>query len=49
MADAANNLKLSKLISNIYKGDLKPLEEEVNFGNKTIFGTLHWRAEASIV
>jgi len=46
LANAADDLKLSKLISNVYKGDSKPLEEEVNPGNKTMLGTLHWRARA---
>jgi hypothetical protein len=47
LASPADELKLSKLLSDAYKGDSKPLAEEIQFGNETLLGTLLWRTRAS--
>lgn len=47
LADPSDELKLSRLLSESFKGDSKPLEEEMQFGNQSLLGTLHWRIRAS--
>ena len=47
LANPADDLKLSKSLTDTYKGDSKPLEEEVDLGENTVLGTLHWRTKAS--
>ena len=42
LANPPDNLKLFKFLSDTYKGDFKPLEEEVDLGENTVLGTLHW-------
>lgn len=43
LANPADDLKLSHAISDMYKGDSKPLEEEVDLGSESVLETLHWR------
>jgi hypothetical protein len=43
LANPTDDLKLSLSISNTYKGDSKPLEEEIDLGSDSVLGTLHWR------
>lgn len=47
LANPADNLRLSKLLSDSYKGDSKPQEEEVDLGDQSVLGTLHWRTKVS--
>lgn len=37
----ADELQLTRLLSDSFKGDSKPLEEELQFGDDTLLGTLH--------
>jgi hypothetical protein len=47
LANPADDLRLSKLLSDSYKGDSKPQEEEVDLGDQSVLGTLHWRTKVS--
>jgi hypothetical protein len=47
LADPTDDLRLSKLISDTFKGNSKPSEEEISLGSKSLLGTLHWRNQAT--
>jgi hypothetical protein len=47
LADKADDLALSRQVLAAFRGDSKPLEEEVELGGTTMRGTLHWRIEPS--
>ena len=47
LANSADELQLTRLLSDSFKGDSKPLEEELQFGDDALLGTLHWRTRAS--
>lgn len=47
LAHPSDKLRLTRLLSNLFKGDSKPLEEELQFANNTLLRTLYWRTQAS--
>jgi hypothetical protein len=46
LAEPADDLKLSKLLSDSHKGESKPQEEEIYLGNKSLRGTVYRRSES---